>query len=56
MKPWAPECWYFRSCIPTVYILAYLRIADTVTRVGARLTTDLRDYALAGQVSHLLGG
>jgi len=39
---------------PAAHTLAYLRIAMTVTRTGARLTTNLPGSALVGWVLHPL--
>ena len=50
--PSAPEMTRFRGCSPTAHMLAYLRIAPSVTVRGARLATSWAGYSFAGRVSH----
>ena len=44
----------FRGRLPMAHLLACLRIANAVTHISARLTTNLPGSALVGRVSHPL--
>jgi len=53
-KPSAPRMMIFRSCFPTAYTFACLRIAGRVTASVARLTTGWAGSPLAGRGLHPL--
>ncbi len=50
--PWASRISFFRGCIPTAHVLAYLRINHAVTDEVARLASDLSGSALIGRDLH----
>ena len=55
LTPWAPGSQiHFVAAQPTAHMLAYLRIAESVTLPGARLATGRAGSPLAGRVSHPL--
>jgi len=54
MNPWAPGIILISGLLfPTAHLLAHLRIAVVVAHPVARLATDLRVFALVGQILHL---
>jgi hypothetical protein len=56
MSPWALGSNHFRGCYPSARVLAYLRIAASVTRSVARLASGPPGLALTGRGSHPLDG